>query len=246
MKLRFIIFTLLISTSVFGQERIDFDYSRDYERILAETKVDTSNINFEKLFSRYLRVDSTLTNYEMIALQIGYTDNENYWPYQDIEIEREIWDLNEQGKYKKAIMKCNVLLKNNPFNLIGNREKSYAYRKLGQQDSSKVYINKFDLVTLSCLSSGDGKSYETSWFVLSPADGQWIIKLAFQSSICSMGSGRDNNGNFHDILGIQFKDSEDCMDLFFNIEHAANRMFGKDGMKMFEELEEEIDTIRNN
>lgn len=123
-------------------------------------------------------------------------------------------------------------LDKNPFNLLANREKSYAFRKLSAPDSAQIYINRFDLVALSDLSTGDGLSYESSWFVLSPADGQWIIRLAFQEDICFMGSGRDSDGNFHDILGIQFEDSEECTNLFFNIEHAASRMFGPEGLKL--------------
>lgn len=84
----------------------------------------------------------------------------------------------------------------------------------------------------SVLSTGDGTSYESSWFTLSPADGQWIIKLAFRQSICSMGSGRDEDGNFHDILGIQYEDSGDCTELFFNIEPASGRMFGPEGLQL--------------
>ncbi len=243
--------TLLLLISFFtcfayGQKQIDFNYNRDFDQILARTKVDTSEIYFEKLFPRFLSGDTSLTNYEMIALQIGYTDNDNYWPYQDISIEREIWSLNEKGDYEIALLKCDTLLSSNPFNLIGNREKSYALRKLNKPDSTQIYINKFDLVVLSDLSTGDGRSYETSWFVLSPADGQWIIKLAFQSGICFMGSGRDDSGNFHDILGVQFEDSEECPHLYFNIEHAANRMFGPEGMKMFEEIEKEDNKKKNN
>lgn len=239
MKQILLLSTLLLTFISYGQKQIDFKYNRDFDKILAQSKIDTSDIYFDNLFPRFLRGDTTLTNYEMIALQIGYTDNDNYWPYQDISIESEIWALNEKGDYKSALLKCDTILESNPFNLIGNREKSYALRKLEKQDSSQIYINKFDLVALSNLSTGDGKSYETSWFVLSPADGQWIIKLAFQSGICFMGSGSDENGNFHDILGIKFEDSEECTHLYFNIEHASKRMFGPEGMKMFEEIEKE-------
>ena len=47
-----------------------------------------------------------------------------------------------------------------------------------------------------------------------------------------MGSGSDGNGNFHDILGIKFEDSEECNSLYFNIEPATKRMFGKEGSNL--------------
>jgi len=237
---------IFISSSIYAQEYIDFKYSRDFKRILEMTKVDSSELFYPKLFERFRAADSTLTNYEILALQIGYTDNDNYWPYQDVEMEREIWRLNEQKEYEKAIQTCDTLLSRNPFSILAFREKYYAYYKLGQQDSADYYYERFEKIVLCDLSTGDGKSYKTSWFVLSPADGQWIIKLAFQGHICFMGSGMDNDDNFHDILGYQSIDDEkktkkkrkkdDCLHLYFNIEHAVKRMFGKGGLEKIEEI----------
>jgi tetratricopeptide (TPR) repeat protein len=242
-----ILILIIINSSIYAQEDIDFKYSRDYKRILEMTKMDTSALFYPKLYKRFLAADSTLTNYEVLALQIGYTDNDNYWPYQDIEMEREIWGLNEQKEYEKAIKTCDTLLSRNPYNLLACREKSYAFKKLGQPDSADYYFDRFDKIVCCDLATGDGNTYETSWFVISPADGQWIIQLAFQGSICFMGSGQDKDENFHDILGYKSdeeddskskkrKKENDCLHLYFNIEHAANRMFGKDGMKQMEEL----------
>ena len=236
---------LLICTCfISAQDKIDFKYSRDYHRILELTKSDTSKLYYPNLYKRYIVGDTTLTNYEVLSLQIGYTDNENYWPYQDIETEREIWNLNEEKKYKKAIKSSNTLLSRNPFYMIACREKSYALGKIGQKDSADYYFNRFNQIVLSDLATGDGKSYETSWFVISPADGQWIIKLPLEGKICFMGSGRDKDKNFHDILGYKpdnevdsQKDGKesDCIHLYFNVQHAVKRMFGKNGMKITEE-----------
>ena len=130
------------------------------------------------------------------------------------------------------LKKCDTLLFNNPFSILGNREKGYVLSKTGQIEESKIYENRLDLSVTSVLVTGDGTSYESSWFTLSPLDGQWIIRLMFRKGICSMGSGRDENGNFHDILGIELDDEESCPELYFNIEPASNRMFGPDGLKM--------------
>ncbi|PWJ44573.1 DUF4919 domain-containing protein [Sediminitomix flava] len=244
--MRFLVLVFLLTSFinyVKAQDYIDFDYHRDYQNILKESKVDSSSINFTSLFNRFLKGDSTLTNYEMIAMQIGYTDNENYWPYQDIMPEREVWSLNEAGKYKEAIKTCEQILLSNPFNILANREKSYAFKKLNQADSASIYFDRFDKIVTSYLSTGNGTSYENSIFVMSPADGQWIIKLAFQSGICYMGSGRDEQGYFHDILGLKMEeDSDDCINLYFNIAHASKRMFGPEMSEDLESLIEEETT----
>ena len=164
-------------------------------------------------------------------MQIGYTDNPKYWPYQDISLERDIWSLNEKSNFELAKKKLDTLLSNNPFNILGHREMSYVLGKLGNKAKADLHYSKFELIVASVLSTGDGTSYETSWFTLSPADGQWIIKLALRQEVCSMGSGSDKNGNFHDILGIKLEGTEECRDLFFNIETASKRMFGPEGLK---------------
>ena len=236
-----ILILMLFSISIYSQvEDIDFIYSRDFNKILALTKLESSDLFYPKLFKRFLASDSTLTNYEVLALQIGYTDNDNYWPYQDVKMERRIWALNENKEFEKAIKTCDTLLHRNPFNILACREKNYAFENLDKADSADYYFDRFDKIVRSDFSTGDGKSYETSWFVLSPADGQWIIRLAFQKSICFMGSGEDKDKNFHDILGYKPEDDEatkkkkrndDCINLYFNIQHAASRMYGREGIK---------------
>ncbi len=229
-----IAFGFIISLSAFSQDKIDFDYTKDYDSILKSTKDSTSKIFYKDLYERFEKADSTLTNYELVALQIGYTDNPKYWPYQDIELEREIWTLNEKKEFGLSEKKLDTLLSNNPFNILGHREMSYVQNKLGNKKIADLHYEQFNLIVTSVLSTGDGTSYENSWFTLSPADGQWIIKLVFQQRICSMGSGSDDNGNFHDILGIKFEDSKDCNKLYFNIEPATKRMFEKDGLNLDE------------
>lgn len=238
------ILSILITCLSFGQDKIDFDYSKDYDSILKMTKDNTNKLYYNDLLERFQKADSTLTNFELVALQIGYTDNPKYYPYQDIEIEREIWSLNENEEFELAEKKLDTLLSNNPFNILGHREMSYVQNKLGNKEIADLHYAKFNLIVGSVLSTGDGTSYETSWFTLSPADGQWIIKLAFRQGICSMGSGSDSSGNFHDILGIKFEDSEDCKKLYFNIEPATKRMFGKESLNL-EEIEEKIDIDEN-
>jgi hypothetical protein len=99
MKRTFItVLSILITCFVFGQDKIDFDFTKDYDSILKLSKEKTSKLFYNSLLERFQKADSTLTNYELVALQIGYTDNPKYYPYQDIRLEREIWSLNEKKK----------------------------------------------------------------------------------------------------------------------------------------------------
>jgi hypothetical protein len=217
-----------------GQNKIDFKFTRDYESILKATKDSKNKLFYDDLFKRFEKADTTLTDYEMIALQIGYTDNPNYWPYQDVELEREIWDLNANKEFDKAKKLLDTLLTNNPFSILGHKEMNYIYRKLGNKELEDIYFKKFNMIVESVLSTGRGTSYESSWFTLSPADGQWIIKIALKQSICFTGSGYDENGNFHDILGISNADTDECIKLYFNINPASKRILGKNSLSIEE------------
>lgn len=48
-----------------------------------------------------------------------------------------------------------------------------------------------------------------------------------------MGSGRDKNGNFLDMLEAIYKDST-SEKLYFIIQHATNKMFSEEELKMFD------------
>lgn len=66
MKRTFItILSILITCFVFGQDKINFDFTKDYDSILKLTKQKTSKLFYNNLFKRFQKADSTLTNYEL-------------------------------------------------------------------------------------------------------------------------------------------------------------------------------------
>jgi hypothetical protein len=174
-----------------------------------------------------------LTNYELIALQVGHTQTADYKPYNDIEIERAIYDLNASGKNRAALELSNSLQKRNPLSLMMNLEKSYALHKLGKADSSGVYYERYLKLLRSDLWSGNGDS--SPYFVLGPIDGQIIIERFWQGEIPLMGSGEDDNGNFLDILTMKDKETEEEKTIYFIIQHATDTMFSEEDEKKMKE-----------
>lgn len=163
---------------------------------------------------------------------IGFTENENYKPYQNVDKEREILNLISEKKYEEALTKCNSLLETNPLNYAALMEKGFALWKLND-DKFEFYKKQYFKVLDAVLYSGDG-SQNKAFFVLSPIDGQTIIRYVWQGSIGVMGSGSDENGNFLDILEME-KDGE-TVTVYFNIQHAMNNSeFNKQINKSIEE-----------
>ena len=220
---------LTASLTAFGQE-FEFDYHKDYEKILSQTNDTSSNLSYNKLLQRFEDNDTTLTDFEVLALLIGFTDNEHFKPYSYLTTEREIYSLNGNGKYEKALLMCDSFLVKVPVSQQALIEKSYSYHKLGQADSAQYYMWKFSRIMEAMAQSGDGFKPETAFFSLGPADGQNFIKKYLSSSIGTMGSGRDKHGNFVDILEVIWEDEESgeqqSKSLYFQIEHASKTMFG--------------------
>lgn len=238
--LLFFALTITGSFTVFAQE-FEFDYNKDYPKILDQTKDETSHLYYDTLLRRFQANDETLTDFEVLALLIGFTDNDYFKPYKYLPIEREIYTLNGDGKFEEALAMCDSLLSYVPVSQQAIIEKSYSLHKLGQEDSAQYYMWQFRKIMAAMGRSGDGLTPETAFFSLGPADGQNFITKYLSSSIGIMGSTLDKNQNFVDILEIVMKDEETHEErrrnLYFQIEHAKKTML--DGID-FEKLRKKL------
>jgi hypothetical protein len=209
-----------IGNKVFGQ---NFNYHKEFKDILKKSMDKSNSYHFSKLLERFNKNDPSLSNKEIIALQIGFTADKNYKPYKTIDKERAIQKLISSKEYTKAIEQCDELLKTNPINFTALMEKGYAFMKLNREDKSYSKEKSLKIIQ-SIIWSGDGSSMNP-YFVLGPRDGQILIKYVWGNSIGMMGSGEDVNGYFCDILSMNLKDGE--KQLYFNIDHATKKMFSE-------------------
>lgn len=217
-----VIFLLLSIEQVsFGQT---FNYNEDFAKILARTKDQNDSLSYDKLLKRFQVNDTTLSDYQVLALLIGFTDKKEYKPYSDLDTERKIFDLNGDGKYKEALDSATVFLKTHPLSVKALFEKSYSFHKLGAVDSARYYAYKGRRIFDAMFFSGNGTTIETPTFALGPADGQDFIYKYVGADIGMMASGSDEHGNFIDILEAEF-DSGKMMTLYFVIQHATSKMF---------------------
>ena len=227
MKNILIIMLLISAISVFGQTT--FNYKNDFKKILERTNDANDNLSYNKLLKRFIVNDTTLTDFEVLALLIGFTDKPEYKPYLDLHTERKIYDINDKGKFQEALDSANLFLNTHPFSVKVLFEKAYSFHKLEQEDSAAFYSFKGRRIFKAMSFTGNGKSPETPTFALGPADGQDYIKkfIGYQiggAKIGKMGSGSDKNGNFLDILEVVPKDGSVPYSLYFIIQHATDKM----------------------
>lgn len=224
---------ILVGAGQVALGQTSFNYKNDFKKVLAKSKDQNDNLSYTKLVKRFSHNDTTLTDFEVLALLIGFTGNPAYKPYQDLDTEREIYKLNGDKKYQEGLDLANTFLKTHPVSVKALFEKSYSFYKLEQQDSSQYYLYQGRRIFKAMHFSGNGKTAETPTFALGPADGQDYIYKFLSGDIGIMGSGQDKNGNFLDILEAKSKDGKE-MTLYFIIQHATDKMFG--GKSIEEEL----------
>lgn len=208
-----------------------FEYHLHYDSIANLSQDKKGDYYYENLKPRFEAADTTLTAFEMLTLMIGETKQDHYYPYELIPVERKIMDLANKGQYANALTKCDSLLEVHSFNLTALIHKAFLEDKLGSLEAGASRF-KFVLYLDVLMSTGDG-TIESPMMVLGPADGQLLIRYVFGAGIGSMGSGEDVHGNFVDILEL-VKEGEEPTLMYFNIEHAAQRMFKENVIKEFE------------
>lgn len=212
-----------------------FEYHLHFDSIVKLTEDKKSDYYYNDLRANYEAADTSMTAFDMLALMIGETQQDHYYPYDLIFVERDIMNLANKGEYASSLFKCDSLLAIHPLNLTAILHKAFLEDKLGNL-SAKESKFKFVLYLDVLMSTGDG-TIEAPMMVLGPADGQLLIRYVFGAGIGNMGSGQDAHGNFVDMLEI-IKEGEEPAMMYFNIEHSVRRMFKEDILDDFEKAYE--------
>jgi hypothetical protein len=218
-----IVFTLLLLLAVataFTQPA--FDYKRDFKPFLEQSQDKESPLFYQKLIIRFLDRDTSLSNMETLALMIGYTEDTHYKPFEDMEPEKEVFDLNEEGNYEDAIKKARIYLQTHPLSLRVLKEASYAYHQTQKQDSADYYMDLVDKIMNAMIYSGNGKKPATPIFSLGLADGEYFIP---NIGMKVLNKDTDWNGDnlFMEIIDAS-KSGDDHINYFFVIQHAKNKI----------------------
>ncbi|MDX2361470.1 MAG: DUF4919 domain-containing protein [Crocinitomicaceae bacterium] len=215
--MKFVLFVtalLTLSPTVFGQE-FEFNYQTDYIVILEQTNDSLNGLYYDKLLARFQNNDTTLTDYEVLTLLIGFTDNENYKPYSYKKIEAEIYELNDNGEHEEALAICDSILTLFPVSQQALIEKSYAHHKLNNHEQSDKYFWQYKRIMMAMAQSGNGLSDETAFLSLSQVACQNFMREHVQSRIDDMSSETGFD---------QYRNIDDLLNLFEEYERAGKKM----------------------
>lgn len=219
-------FALLLSLKSFEQKvdlkKIPFVYYRDFQKIRDSSKIDSSRFCYNKLLPKFLSNDTTLTNEEMLALMIGYTDKPEFKPLEDMAKEKEIFELVQTSQFTEAIEQSVSFLSSHPFDLTVLHQITIAYNNLRIKDSAEYYMKQHMKIMDAMIYSGTGETPETAIFSLGLADGE-----KFMSNIDYLIEKKDTEwdkkDNFMEV--IQAADTKAVSKIFyFVIEHAKAKI----------------------
>lgn len=220
--LRFLVFLIFImaSISLAGQE---FNYQRDFARILANTQDSSNELYHKILMIKYQENSPDLSDYEMLALLIHFTSDPHYQPYEILSQEKGIKSIIEQKEYEKALKLCGSLLKLHPFNQAILFEMALINFELERFEESENYRIKFNRIMDAMAYSGSGNSAENAIFSLGSKDSHHYIANRLSYTIQNVGAGQDDSGNMIDIIEA-YEEGKGTRLLHFQIQHAVNQL----------------------
>jgi hypothetical protein len=219
-----VVIFLCVGASASAQK--PFSYNEDFKKILAQTKDSKDSLFYDKLVKRFTSNDSTLSTAEILALMIGFTDKPAYRPFRDLDTEREVYRINNTGKYHDALELENQFLKDHPVSVKTIYEKSYTFFKLGYEDSSSYYLFQQQRIFAAMYYSGVGASEAKAIFALGPADGQDFVTKFVGAKIKSMNSDVGQDGNYYDAIEAQLDDGL-VITFYFIIQHTMDKLIDK-------------------
>jgi hypothetical protein len=211
-----------------------FDYHLHFDSIVKLSAKSKEELKYEVLLDRFNQADTALRDFDILTLMIAETQQDDYYPYELVHIERRILNYAQNGKDALCLELCDSLLNIHPLNFTALLEKAFVLDKMNLETDARKAEYKFVRYLETILSTGDG-TIDYPIMVLSPMDGQILIRFIFGKKIGTMGSGEDKHGNFVDILEL-IDEEQGGMNMYFNIEHAVKRMFKEDVMKDFEKV----------
>lgn len=168
---------LIIALGSFAQNDNDkkFNYYVDFDAIAQKCNEPNSKYNFKELKARFLAKDESLTNYDILALMVGVTQQEYYKPLSSTSLALSALDLMSKGNYQESLDKCNEILEIAPLNFSAMSMKEFLHHAI-TGDSLKIYDFQIEKMMTAMEVSGDATRDNPS-FVLYTEDANTYFYL---------------------------------------------------------------------
>ena len=204
----------------------------DYNRIKKEINTKDSEFYYPELLRRFEAADTTLTAEHMYYFYYGTATRPDYNPYKTYNydaLHKALEKENPEEKdWEEAARAIDEQLKTDPTNIRFHLYKQIVYEKLYGPESEKTLgaFNQVIMLLAAVRATGDGRSKETAFHVISVADEYGIMDVFGLSP--KMQSLVEDKGQSYDVIDLE-KNEYGLESMYFNITvsmEAANKIFG--------------------
>lgn len=208
-----------IFTAVKSQEKTF--QAPDYKKIKTEIQDSSSIYYYPGLISRLVAYDTTLTVTDYRHLYYGYVFQKEYQPYWRSPDEEKLVKFYRSANidkkdYDKIIELASHSVSEFPFDLRQLNFMGYIYHLKGDEEMAKKVSRRFQGIFGAIMSSGDGKTCETGYHVISVSH-EYVFLNLFQFNRTSQSLIGDC-----DYLSFE-KNSRNIDGVYFNIKKLMDK-----------------------
>lgn len=161
----------------------------DYSAIKKAIADNSSGYYYPKQLKRVAAYDTTLNNEEMKYLYYGYTFQKEFSPYWKSSVEEQLLKYYrsksiDPKEYDTIIKLANTSINEFPFDIRTMNFLAYIYHLKGDDAMAKKVHSRFDKIVSCILSTGDGKTSDTAFHVISVGH-EYVLLNLFQFEVTS-------------------------------------------------------------
>jgi hypothetical protein len=158
--------------------------SPDYDLIKKDIQDSSSEFFYPKLLTRLEAFDTTLTIEDYRHLYFGYIYHKDYRPYWVSPDEEKLLRFYQSENIKEKDFDVIINLATHsiiefPFDLRQMNYLAYIYHLKGEEEMAKKVSYRFQGIIAAIMSSGDGKTCESAFHVISVSH-EYVLLNMFQ------------------------------------------------------------------
>jgi uncharacterized protein HemY len=173
---------------------------------------------YEALLERVRKHDQTV---DFQALRLAYTETKAYGPYGgDAASQKNLFASLKANEYDKALESATTILAGNYLDIIGHFGSFVAHRELGHAELAAYHRFVYEGLLNSIKNSGDGKSMETAFVVIS-TDEEYALFNYLGLRPTGQALVKEKGHNFDKMTALDPKTNQSVV-YYFNIDKPFN------------------------
>jgi hypothetical protein len=157
------------------------------------------------------------TDIDYTRLRLSYMDSPEYKAAKDTsKSEDAMFEELDKKNYPAALKDAETVLESNYVNIDAHYVALVANREMGAMDKAEFHRTVFRGLINSIRNSGDGKSMETAWVVITVHEEYVVLRvLGFRPSQQSL---VNQNGHAYDVMKVKSVEDGTEQTFYFNVD----------------------------